>query len=76
MTQDNPQSTILRPWLWPAVGLFVVSLVGLGAHLADEQGLGVAGGHRFGSPGGERSGEGRADRLDSPATPSGDLPLF
>ncbi|MEO5938622.1 MAG: phosphatase PAP2 family protein [Sphingomonas sp.] len=26
----------MRPWLWPALGLLVVSLVGLGAHLADE----------------------------------------
>lgn len=36
MTEDNPQPTLMRPWLWPAIGLFVVSLVGLGAYLADE----------------------------------------
>ena len=36
MTEDIPQPTIVRPWLWPALGLLVVSLVGLGAHLADE----------------------------------------
>jgi undecaprenyl-diphosphatase len=36
VTEDNPKPHILRPWLWPAVGLLVVSLVGLGAHLADE----------------------------------------
>ncbi|QDZ07265.1 phosphatase PAP2 family protein [Sphingomonas panacisoli] len=36
MTEDNPQPRIVRPWLWPALGLFVASLVGLGAYLADE----------------------------------------
>lgn len=36
MTEDDPKPHILRPWLWPAFALFVASLVGLGAHLADE----------------------------------------
>lgn len=36
MTEDIPRPTIVRPWLWPALGLFVASLVGLGAYLADE----------------------------------------
>lgn len=26
----------MRPWLWPALGLLIVSLIGLGAYLADE----------------------------------------
>ena len=33
---DNEPPPILRPWLWPALGLLVASLVGLGAYLADE----------------------------------------
>jgi undecaprenyl-diphosphatase len=36
VTEDQPKPAILRPWLWPALGLFVLSLVGLGAYLADE----------------------------------------
>ena len=36
MTEDNPNPPIVRPWLWPALGLLIASLVGLGAHLADE----------------------------------------
>ena len=36
MTEDHPNPPIVRPWLWPALGLLVVSLVGLGAYLADE----------------------------------------
>ncbi|MBS0477879.1 MAG: phosphatase PAP2 family protein [Proteobacteria bacterium] len=36
MSEDRPQSRLWRPWLWPAFGLFVASLVGLGAYLADE----------------------------------------
>lgn len=27
---------LMRPWLWPALGLLVLSLVGMGAYLADE----------------------------------------
>jgi len=36
VTEDGSQRKILRPWLWPAFGLLIVSLVGLGAYLADE----------------------------------------
>ncbi|MBN8814501.1 MAG: phosphatase PAP2 family protein [Sphingomonas sp.] len=36
MTEDSSKTTLFRPWLWPALGLLVVSLVGLGAYLADE----------------------------------------
>ncbi|THD35124.1 MAG: phosphatase PAP2 family protein [Sphingomonas sp.] len=36
MTEDNPKPIVFRPWLWPALGLFVLSLAGLGAYLADE----------------------------------------
>ncbi|MDB5677112.1 phosphatase PAP2 family protein [Sphingomonas bacterium] len=36
MTDDTPKPHFLRPWLWPALALLVVSLIGLGAHLADE----------------------------------------
>jgi undecaprenyl-diphosphatase len=36
VTEDDPQPTIVRPWLWPALALFVVSLIALGGYLADE----------------------------------------
>lgn len=36
VTKEPFQPAILRPWLWPALALFVVSLIGLGAYLADE----------------------------------------
>lgn len=36
VTEDSPKPTLWRPWLCPALGLFVASLVGLGAYLADE----------------------------------------
>lgn len=44
MTEPHSRHTIMRPWLWPALGLLVVSLVGLGAYLADE----LIEGERFG----------------------------
>lgn len=36
MTEDSPKPALWRPWLWPALGLLVASLVGLGGYLADE----------------------------------------
>jgi undecaprenyl-diphosphatase len=36
VTEDDPKPTIVRPWLWPALALFVVSLIALGGYLADE----------------------------------------
>jgi len=36
VSDDTTRPKIMRPWLWPALGLFVLSLVGLGAYLADE----------------------------------------